>query len=81
MLLPACNSPNHLAHDCQVHKSESRGKGQKDNKMIRTRFHSDSERESRCVKVEVEGVPVIGLIDTGSAITIIRGDLLHQILS
>ena len=76
-----CNSPNHLARDCQARKSESKGKGHKDNKMIRTRFHSDSERESRCVKVKVEGVSVIGLIDTGSDITIIRGDLLHHILS
>jgi len=47
--------------------------------MIRTRFHSDSERESRSVKVE--RVPVIGLIDTGSDKTIIRGDLLHHIFS
>ena len=30
---------------------------------------------SRCVEVMIEGIPATGLIDTGSDITIIRGDL------
>ena len=34
-----------------------------------------------CVKVKIEGVAVSGLIDTGSDITIIRGDLFYQIVS
>ena len=34
---------------------------------------------SYCVEVLIEGVPVTGLIDTGSDITIIRGDLFYQI--
>jgi len=79
-----CNSPNHLARDCQPRKSESQGKranSQKDNKMIRTRSQLDGERESRCAVVKVEGVPVTGLIDTGSDITIIRGDMLYHIIS
>ena len=29
----------------------------------------------------IEAVPVTGLIDTGSDITIIRGDLFYQIIS
>ena len=53
----------------------------KDNKMIRTRSYTDNGRESRCVEVKIEGVPVTGLIDTGSDITIVRGDLLYHIVS
>ena len=34
-----------------------------------------------CVEVIIEGVAVSGLIDTGSDITIIRGDLFYQIVS
>ena len=44
----------------------------KDNKMIRTRSYTDNGRESRCVEVKIEGVPVTGLIDTGSDITIVE---------
>ena len=43
--------------------------------MIRTRSYTDNGRESRCVEVKIDGVPVTGLIDTGSDITIVRGDL------
>ena len=49
--------------------------------MIRTRSYTDNGRESRCVEVKIEGVPVTGLIDTGSDITIVRGDLLYHIVS
>ena len=34
---------------------------------------------SRCVKVDVQGVPVYGLIDTGSDITIIGGTMLKKV--
>ena len=34
-----------------------------------------------CVKVMIEGVPATGIIDTGSDITIIRGDLFYQIVT
>ena len=43
--------------------------------MIRSRYFTLKQKQSSCVEVEVEGVPVTGLIDTGSDITIIRGDL------
>ena len=49
--------------------------------MIQTRSYTDSGRECRCVQVNIEGVPVTGLIDTGSDITIVRGDLLYHIVS
>ena len=52
-----------------------------DNKMIRTRSYIDSGRESLCVEVKIEGVSDTGLIDTGSDITIVQGDLLYQIVS
>ena len=32
-----------------------------------------------CVEVMIEGVPVVGLIDTGSDITITRGELFYQV--
>ena len=66
-----CNSPNHLAHDCRVHKTESQGRKtstQKDNKI---RSFEDGGRASRCVEVQIEGVQVIGLIDTGSDIIVV----------
>ena len=49
--------------------------------MIRTRSCTDNGRESQCVEVKIEGVPVTGLIDTGLDITIVRGDLLYHITS
>ena len=42
---------------------------------------STKKSGSYCVEVMIEGVPVTGLIDTGSDITIIRGDLFYQIIS
>ena len=81
-----CDSPNHLACDCHSHKTESKVKKtgaqeKKDNKIIRTWSYSDNGRESRCVEAKIEGIPVTGLIDTGSYITIVRGDLLSHIVS
>ena len=40
---------------------------------------SGNQTGVRCVEVLIEGVPVTGLIDTGSDITIIRGDLFYKI--
>ena len=80
------DSPNHSARDCHAHKTESQGEKtgaqeKKDNKMKRTRSYTGNGRESRYVEVKIEGVPVTGLIDTGSDITIVRGDLLYHIMS
>ena len=46
--------------------------------MIRSRYLK--QKQSSCVEAEVEGIPVTGLIDTGSDITIIRGNLFYHIL-
>ena len=75
-----------MARDCHARKTESQGKRtgaqeKKENKMIRTRSYTDSGRECHCTEVNVEGVPVTGLIDTGSGITIVHGDLLYHIIS
>ena len=42
---------------------------------------STKKSGSCCVEVMIEGVPVTGLIDIGSDIAIIRGDLFYQIIS
>ena len=48
--------------------------------MIRTALcPSKNQNGVHCVKVLIEGVPVTGLVDTGSDITIIRGDLFYKI--
>ena len=48
--------------------------------MIHTRYYTPKQRQSSCVEVKVEGISVTGLIDTGSDITIIRGDLFYHIV-
>ena len=81
-----CDSPHHLARDCHKHKTESQGRTSqkvtqvpKGAKMISTRHYTSKQKQSSCVEVKVEGIPVTGLIDTGSDITIIRGDLIYHI--
>ena len=81
-----CDSPHHLARDCHKHKTESQGRTSqkvtqvpKGTKMISTRHYTSKQKQSSCVEVKVEGIPVTGLIDTGSDITIIRGDLIYHI--
>ena len=81
-----CDSPHHLARDCHEHQTESQGKSSqkgiesKGAKMIRTRYHTSSQKQPSCVEVKIEGVPVTGIIDTGSDITIIRGDLFYHVV-
>ena len=79
-----CDSPNHLARQCQQQRTESPGKKTtqtkssrtSDTRVIRTGLHMSMKKGGPCcVEVLIEGVPVTGLIDTGSDITIIRGDL------
>ena len=61
---------------CKQAKTESTGKKetQKGMKMIRTdTYLSVKKSGSQCMEVMVEGFPVVGLIETGSDITIMRG--------
>ena len=83
-----CDSPEHLARNCLQKNTEAPGKlttqskSQKtsNSKVIRTAScPSKNQNGVRCVKVLIEGVPVTGLVDTGSDITIIRGDLFYKI--
>ena len=86
-----CDSPKHLACQCQQQKTESPGKKTTQNqspkttsgtKVIRTGSHMSTKKSgSCCVEVMIEGVPVTGIIDTGSDVTIIREDLFYQIIS
>ena len=85
-----CDSPKHLACQCQHQRTESSDKKPTQNQtpkttsgtmVIRTGSHMSTKKSgSYCVEVMIEGVPVTGLIDTGSNITIIRGDLFYQII-
>ena len=85
-----CDNPNHLACQCKQGKTESPGKKTTQNqpskstgtRVIRTSSNTTVIKSGCCcVKVKIEGVAVSGLIDTGSDITIIRGDLFYQIVS
>ena len=78
-----CDSPNHLARQCKQAKTESAGKKetQKGMKVIRADTYLSVEKSgSRSVKVMVESVPIVGLIDTGSDITIMRGDQFYDMV-
>ena len=83
-----CDSPEHLARDCWKKTTEAPGKlttpskSQKApySKIIHTASKTTGNQTGvHYVKVLIEGVPVTGLIDTGSDITIIRGDLFYKI--
>ena len=81
-----CDSPHHLARDCHKQPTESEGKSSqkgtqesKGARMIRTRYYTSNQKLQSHVEVKI-GVPVIGIIDTGSDITIIRGDLFYHML-
>ena len=75
-----------MAKDCKNHKngSESQGKkttqkNSKDTDVICTKPNcSNKGREFQYVEIKVERLPVMGLIDTGSDITIMRGDLFYH---
>ena len=82
-----CDSPHHLARDCHKRPTESEGKSSqkgtqesKGARMIRTRYYTSNQKLQSHVEVKIEGVPVTGIIDTGSDITIIRGDLFYHIV-
>jgi len=40
--------------------------------MICTRYYTPKQRQSTCVEIKLEEIPVTGLIETGSNIAIIR---------
>ena len=64
-----CDSPHHPARDCHKHKTESQGRTSqkvtqvpKWAKIISTRYYTFKQKQSSCVEVKVEGIPVTGLI-------------------
>ena len=82
-----CDSPYHLARDCPQSTTESQGKRASQvqsqappgTKVVKTATLQKSGLH--CAKVKIEGVITTGLIDTGSDITIMRGDLFYQIIT
>ena len=51
------------------------------NEVAQTSLKSQCRTSSpKCVEVRIEGVPVAGMIDTGSDITIISGELFKTII-
>ena len=48
--------------------------------MIRTRYYTSNQKLQSHVEVKIEGVPVTGIIDTGSDITNIKGDLFYHVV-
>ena len=82
-----CGSPNHLVRQRQQRNSKTESPGKKTvqsqtpkstgTRVIRTGSQMEITKSGCCyVTVMIEGVAVSGLIDIGSDITIIRGDLL-----
>ena len=100
-----CGSPNHLARDCRVPTTESRGK----TRMVKTDTECDNLNDfpeiaeylfpssislpasmsviqsevstPKCVEVQIEGVPIRGIVDTGSDITILNGPAFREIVN
>lgn len=79
-----CNKEGHVARDLRTESmrpahqpSKNHGQGQRtDVRQVRV---EDSGSHSHCVKVNIQGVPVRGIIDSGSDITIIGGDLFRRV--
>ena len=100
-----CGSPNHLACDCRVPTTESRGK----TRMVKTNTECDKLNDfskiaeylfpssislpasmsviqsevitPKCIAVQIEGVPIRGIVDTGSDITILNGSAFWEIVN
>ena len=68
-------STSSSAMDCLLSSgSESESDGE-----VRRIQVSDNGSQSQCVVVEIQGVPASGLVDTGSNITIIGGQLFRHV--
>ena len=110
-----CNKPGHLARDCKMSKTESKGRPAPNRlrpastKQVQAKgdaavsqervnpmeflYSSDSEEESKvrivrvtdggsisqCARLQVQGVPVFGIIDSGADITIMGGELFKKV--
>ena len=52
-----------------------------DEDVIREVRITDKGSESRCVDVQVQGVPAVGIVDTAADITIMGGSLFKKVAS
>ena len=75
-----CGSTGHLARECPQGKEESKGRrdGQNGSRSARIQVN-DTRSQSQSVIVEIEGVPARGIVDTGSDITVIEGQLFKHV--
>lgn len=110
-----CNKPGHLARDCKMSKTESKGRpapnrlrpaitkqvqasgdaavSQERANPMEFLYSSDSEEESevrivrvmdrgslsQCARLQVQGVPMFGIIDSWADITIMGGELFKKV--
>ena len=76
-----CHKDGHMARDCPGPEPESRSSGRSLHKQdgVRKIKVTDSGSKTHCVRLEVQKVPVYGLIDSGSDITIIGSSLFKRV--
>lgn len=84
-----CHKDGHIAHDCLGLEPESRSTIRTQSKQtamqdsghnrIKQIQVADSGSKPHCVRLEVQKVPVYGLIDSGSDITIMGGGLFKRV--
>eukprot|EP00731_Ephydatia_muelleri_P029828 Em0021g351a len=76
-----CHKDGHIARDCPGPEPESRSSGRSLHKQdgVRKIKVTDSGSKTHCVRLEVQKVPVYGLIDSGSDITIIGSSLFKRV--
>ena len=76
-----CHKDGHIARDCPGPEPESRSSGRSLHKQdgVRKIKVTDSGSKTHCVRLGVQKVPVYGLIDSGSDITIIGSSLFKRV--
>ncbi|KAL5503167.1 hypothetical protein EMCRGX_G010075 [Ephydatia muelleri] len=76
-----CHKDGHIARDCPGPEPESRSSGRSLHQQdgVRKIKVTDSGSKTHCVRLEVQKVPVYGLIDSGSDITIIGSSLFKRV--
>eukprot|EP00731_Ephydatia_muelleri_P016088 Em0009g512a len=76
-----CHKDGHIARDCPGPEPESRSSGRSLHKQdgVRKIKVTDSGSKTHCVRLEVQKVPVYGIIDSGSDITIIGSSLFKRV--
>ena len=78
-----CKKESHVAKDCKLTMrpayQPSKNHRQEQRMDVRQVRVEDTGSHSHSVKVDIQGVPVRGIIDYGSDISIIGGDLFRRV--